>query len=74
MAECFRKINIGTSAQRHGVIMVTLSDVLARLYESTESNRCHFDVGVGISVGVTLQSFTSKFIVVFQIGYRTQDL
>ena len=61
MAECIRKINIGTSAQRHGVIMVTLSGVLAHLYESTESYCCHFDVGVGLGVGVTLQSFTSKF-------------
>ena len=65
MAECIRKINIGTSAQRHRVIMVTLSGVLAHLYESTESYCCHFDVGVGIGVGVTLQSFTSKFTDVF---------
>ena len=32
---------------------------LARLYESTESYYRHFDVGVG--VGVTLSSFTSRF-------------
>ena len=54
MAECIRKTNIGTSAQRLGVIMVTLSGVLAHLYESTESYCCHFNVGVGLSVGVTL--------------------
>ena len=65
MAECIRKINIGTSAQRHGVIMVTLSGVLAHLYESMESYCCHFDVGVCIGIGVTLQSFTSKFTVAF---------
>ena len=41
MAECIRKINIGTSAQRHRVIMVTLSGVLAHQYESTESYCCH---------------------------------
>ena len=62
MAECIRKINIGTCAQRHGVIMVTLGGVLAHLYKSTESYCCHFDVGVGIGVGVTLQSFTSKLL------------
>ena len=28
--------------------------VLARLYESSESYCCHFDVGVGVEVGVTL--------------------
>ena len=62
MAECIRKINIGTCAQRHGVIMVTLCGVLAHLYKSTESYCCHFDVGVGIGVGVTLKSFTSKLL------------
>ena len=70
MAECIRKINIGTSAQRHGVIMVTLSGVLAHLYESMESYCCHFDVGVGIGIGVTLQSFTSKFTVAFFLNFH----
>ena len=35
---------------------------LAHLYESTESCCCHFDMGVG--VGITLQSFRSKFFYV----------
>ena len=37
---------------------------LACLYESTESYCCHFDVGPGICVGLTLHSFTSKFFYV----------
>ena len=37
---------------------------LAHLYKSTENCCCHFDVSVSIGVGVTLQSFTSKFFYV----------
>ena len=55
MAEYIRKNNICTSAQRLAVIMVTLCGVLAHLDESTVSyNCCHFNVGVGLVVGVTL--------------------
>ena len=45
MADCIRKFYIGSSAQRHGVIMVTLCGVLAHLYERGQKlGHTHFKV------------------------------
>ena len=51
------------------VWMGVILTFLARLYESTESYCCHFDV----SVGVTLKIYTSKFFMLWtrhcQVSY-----
>ena len=38
---------------------------LACLYGSTESYCSHFDTGMGVGVGATLRSFTSKFFMLW---------
>ena len=47
-------------------VSIQIHPFLARLYHSTGSCCCHSDdgVSVGIGMGVTLQSFTSKFFYV----------
>ena len=40
---------------------VVVNKLLAHLYKSTESHNCHLEVGMGMDVSVTLESFTSTF-------------
>ena len=35
---------------------------LAHLYESIGSYCCHFQVGMGVGIGVTFEGFTTKFL------------
>ena len=41
--------------------------LLARLYESTESYCCHFDVGIGVGDSITLSKF---YVKVFMLWAR----
>ena len=55
-----------------GVVIANYSEnkvfslFLACMYQSTKYRCCHFDVGIGM--GITLQSFTSKFFYVMDMG------